>query len=123
MVGSELLYEKAIKKLWTGVCTVKTYVTATDEKTGRETSSEKIIFEKLPCRISFENTGALVQSDSAYPTVQTITLFSARDTDIPPGSKITVTQNGVTADYERSGVPAVYSTHRETPLVLFRGWA
>jgi len=43
--------------------------------------------------------------------------------DIPEGSKITVTQNGVTHDYERSGKPAVYSCHQEVPLELFKEWA
>ena len=43
--------------------------------------------------------------------------------DIPEGSKITVTQKGVTRDYERSGTPAVYSVHQEVPLELWEGWA
>lgn len=122
MVGMKS-YGNALKSLWTGKCTVRTRITSTDEKTGRETDGEKVIFEEVPCRISFENVNVLSQTDAAYPKTQTITLFTGRETDIPPGSKITVTQNGITDDYEMSGVPAVYSTHRETPLALFRGWA
>ncbi len=116
-------YGAAVKSLWRSSCTVKTRTVATDEKTGRETDGEEVIFENIPCRISFESANVLSQSDAAYPKTQTITLFTDRETDIPPGSKITVTHNGVTESYEMSGVPAVYSTHRETPLALFGGWA
>ena len=54
---------------------------------------------------------------------QSVTLYIDPSVDIPEGSKITVTQNGVTRDYERSGRPAVYSCHQEIPLELFKGWA
>ena len=43
--------------------------------------------------------------------------------EIPEGSKITVTQNGVTCDYEQSGKAAVFTYHKEVPLELFREWA
>lgn len=54
---------------------------------------------------------------------RSVTLYIDPSVDIPEGSKVTVTQNGVTRDYEQSGTPAVYSTHKEIPLELFRGWA
>lgn len=54
---------------------------------------------------------------------QTVTLYIDPDLEIPEGSKITVTQNGVIGDYERSGKAAVYTCHQEVPLELFRGWA
>lgn len=43
--------------------------------------------------------------------------------EIPEGAKITVTQNGATKDYVRSGKSAVYSCHQEVPLELFKEWA
>ena len=55
--------------------------------------------------------------------IQSITLFIDRAVTVPEGSKITVTQNGVTGVYEKSGKPAIYSTHQEIPLELFKGWA
>ena len=39
------------------------------------------------------------------------------------GSKITVTQNGVTTDYASSGKPAVYETHQEVILELKEKWS
>lgn len=55
--------------------------------------------------------------------MQSVTLYIDPSVDIPEGSKVTVTQNGVTRDYERGGTPAVYTTHQEIPLELFEGWA
>ena len=54
---------------------------------------------------------------------QSVVLYIDPSVDIPEGSKITVTQNGMTRDYERSGKSAVYSCHQEVPLELFKEWA
>ena len=62
-------------------------------------------------------------NEEAAQVAQSVVLYIDPSVDIPEGSKVTVTQNGVTRDYERSGTPAVYSTHQEIPLELFRGWA
>jgi hypothetical protein len=42
---------------------------------------------------------------------------------VPPGSKLVITQNGVTGEYVRSGEPAVYTFHKEVQLQLFERWA
>ena len=52
-----------------------------------------------------------------------IKLFISSDIVIKSGSKLTVTQTGVTTAYTGSGVPAVYPTHQETILELFESWA
>ena len=59
----------------------------------------------------------------AAQVAQSVVLYIDPSVDIPEGSKITVTQNGVTRDYERSGKSAVYSCHQEVPLELFKEWA
>ena len=50
-------------------------------------------------------------------------LFIAPDIEVKSGSKITVTQNGVTAEYSASGEAAVYESHKEIMLELWKGWA
>lgn len=50
-------------------------------------------------------------------------LFLAPEIKVAPGSKITITQNGVVGEYKNSGVPAMYDTHQEIMLELFKGWA
>lgn len=123
MVGGKS-YATAIKSLWRGKCTVTVRNNdTTDENTGRVAVGEVDTYTDEPCRISFDTVNATQPENNATNIVQSITLFIDRAVAIPEGSKITVTQNGVTAVYEKSGKPAVYSTHQEIPLELFKGWA
>lgn len=123
MVGGRE-YASAIKRLWRGKCTVTVRNNdTTDENTGRVVEGEVDTYTDEPCRISFDTVNATRSENNAAVIVQSITLFIDREVAIPPGSKIAVTQNGATAEYEQSGKPAVYSTHQEIPLELFRGWA
>ena len=118
------MYADAIKSLWQGKCTVTVRNNdTTDENTGRVAVSEVDTHKDEPCRISFETVNTTTTDNSAANITQSITLFVDRAVVIPEGSKITVTQNGVTSVYEQSGKPAVYSTHQEIPLDVFRGWA
>ena len=118
------MYANAIKSLWQGKCTVTVRNNdATDENTGRVVVGEVDTYTDEPCRISFDTVNATQLENSAANIVQSITLFIDRAVAIPEGSKITVTQNGATAVYEKSGKPAVYSTHQEIPLEIFKGWA
>ena len=123
MVGGKL-YAAAVKSLWQGKCTVTVRNNdTTDEKTGRAITGEVDTYTDEPCRISFDTVNATQPENNAANIVQSITLFIDRAVVIPEGSKITVTQNGVTAVYEKSGKPAVYSTHQEISLEIFKGWA
>lgn len=123
MVGGKS-YAAAIKSLWRGKCTVTVRNNdTTDENTGRVVVGEVDTYTNEPCRISFDTVNATQPENNAANIVQSITLFIDREVVIPEGSKITITQNGVTAVYEKSGKPAVYSTHQEIPLEIFKGWA
>lgn len=123
MVGGKS-YAAAIKSLWRGKCTVTVRNNdTTDENTGRVVVGEVDTYTDEPCRISFDTVNATQPENNAANIVQSITLFIDRAVAIPEGSKITVTQNGATAVYEKSGKPAVYSTHQEIPLEIFKGWA
>lgn len=123
MVGGKS-YAAAIKSLWRGKCTVTVRNNdTTDENTGRVVVGEVDTYTDEPCRISFDTVNATQPENNAANIVQSITLFIDRAVVIPEGSKITVTQNGATSIYEKSGKPAVYSTHQEIPLEIFKGWA
>lgn len=123
MVGGKT-YVEAVKSIWTGKCTVTVRNnSAADENTGRSVECEVDTYKDEPCRISFDTVKATQPESNAAKEVQSITLFIDRAVDIPPGSKIIVTQNGVTFTYEQSGRAAVYSTHQEIPLELFKEWA
>ena len=118
------LYEKTIKSQWDGRADIYVRKNATDEATKRTVQTEVAAAVAIPCRVSFGTAATappLGDMRGAPPLIQTITLFI--DYDVPPGSKIVVTQNGVTTDYGASGVPKVYTLHREIALEKWKGWA
>ncbi len=114
---------KAQEGLYEGICTVYEYKSTKDPITKISHEEETAIIENLPCRLSYENINAAVQTDSAAAVSQGVKLFTSPEADIKSGSKIVVTQNGITEEYRASGEPAFYSTHQEIRLELFRGWA
>jgi hypothetical protein len=116
-------YNKAIQSLWDGRATITVREGVLDERTGRTEPVERVTASELPCRISFTTVKSTEPDEEAARVAQTVTLYIDPSVVIPEGSKITVTQNQVTTDYERSGKAAVYTDHQEVPLELWEGWA
>ena len=114
---------KAVELAYTGKCTVTEHKKDKDPETKLTSYEDKVVLEDQPCRISFQNIGSTGKNSGAAAVNQTIKLLLSPDIVIHPGSKITVTQNNVTADYTSSGVPAIYMTHQEIILELFERWA
>lgn len=122
MVGME----KALRRLWTGRCTITVRREKTDPVNRRTAFEEVTLYQDIPCRLSFSRATAHAPAEVsgiASPVTQMVKLFLPADIDVPPGSKITVVQSGRTTVYEQSGQPAVYTHHQEITLTLFRGWA
>lgn len=94
-----------------------------DPNTHITSTKEVVVLENQPCKLSFETIAATVQTDTAAALSQGVKVFLSPDVSIKAGSKLTVTQNGVTTAYKSSGVPAVYPTHQEIILTLFERWA
>ena len=114
---------KAIESLYSGICTITEY-----QKVKKENKStgfaEVIVLENAPCRLSFKTvTNTSPSENGASSIIQTTKVFLAPEIKVKPGSKLTITQNGVTTEYENSGKPAFYSTHQEIVLELFKGWS
>lgn len=111
---------KALEKGYVGTFTVteRQKYTKPNHSTGfREV---KVVTDQ-PCRLSF-TTSPSTGNGVVAETAQTVKLFLAPEVKVREGSRITVTQNGVTTDYKRSGTPAVYDTHQEIVLELFDKW-
>ena len=123
MVRGTNTFTAAVKSLWAGKCTVTVRQNETNENNGRAEAKEVDLCTNEPCRISFDTVQVTEPSSGAAQIKQTVTLFIDPAVSIPEGSKITVTQNGTTGVYEKSGKPAVYTAHKEIPLELFKGWA
>jgi len=114
---------KAIEANYFGTLTVTEMKKEKDVKSKLTKTGPVVVLENQPCKLSFETLQATVQTDSAATATQITKLFVSPDVSIKAGSKITVTQNGVTTDYTHSGIPAVYPTHQEIVLELFERWA
>lgn len=115
---------KAIESIYSGVCTIIECQDVRDEKTKITRKNEEVsVVENQPCKLSFERLNAVLQTDAATEQTQGAKLFIAPEINVKPGSKIIVEQNGVTTEYSASGVPAVYPSHAEIMLELFKGWA
>lgn len=114
---------QAIEALYSGSFDVIEYGSFEDPVTHITRQGEFTVFTGLSGRISFETISANNDNGIFESVTQQIVLFTAPEHLIKPGSKIEITQNGRTVEYESSGLPAVYVTHQEIPLKLFKGWA
>lgn len=116
---------KAQEMLYEGVATVtgvETYI----KPNGATGTRQATFYEDMPCRVSYGN---LRNSNAGSPTfqaveiAQVIKLFCSPDVNIPAGSTITVTQNGLTATFTHSQPPMKYATHQEIILEIISNWA
>ena len=107
-----------IESLYDGECDVYQYVETYDANQHRNRVSEKVLAEKMPCRVSISGSSPTSESGMVAQKVQTITLYCAPELAIPAGCKIKVTQADRTTLYEASGQPRVYLTHQEIGLTI-----
>lgn len=113
----------ALEKLWKGTCTVTVRIEQLNPVTKRTEFIEQPLVENQPCKLSIETITTTNPTDNAAQLTQKVKLFLIPEINIPAGSKITITQNGKTADYEKSGEPGVFTNHQEIILDLFKGWS
>lgn len=114
---------QAQEATYEGLCTVIECKSDTDDDTSLTNQSESIVLENLPCKLSFEKMEAASSKEMAAEVAQGAKLFLAPEIKVAEGSKVVVVQNGITSEYQASGPPAVYSTHQEIMLELWKEWA
>lgn len=115
---------KAQESLYDDTCSIIEYTAVKDEKSKLTRHEEVTVLENQPCRLSFETLNVAVQTETAANISQRLKLFLAPEIEVKGGSKIVVTTaEGRTGEYSASGIAAVYPTHQEVMLELFRGWA
>lgn len=110
---------RAIESMYADVCTITEYkeYTKANKSTGH---NEVIVIENQPCKLSFSTIAATNQTETTANLVQKTKLFIAPEVIIKAGSKINVTHEGRSVEYEKSGEPAFYGSHQEIILELFR---
>lgn len=116
------MVRKAIEKTYTGKCTIIEHKKVKKENKSTGFEDDEVLTNQ-PCKLSFERITNNHQGETAATIIQIAKLMIAPEVIIKPGSKITVTQNGTTTDYSSSGEPAIYNTHQEIVLELFKGWS
>lgn len=116
------MHRAVIEQTYAGRCTVteRRKVKKPNGSTGFE---EVVVLEEQPCLMIYKTVSSASAPEPATAINQGTVLVIAPEVEIKPGSKITVAQNGVTADYARSGIPAVFSTHQEINLEAFKEYA
>lgn len=106
-----------------GTFSIFAYEKVKDPETKATSMREVLKMSDVPCHLSRSSIPAASQTASAAGVEKEVKLFCNPDVSIPAGSKIAVTQAGVTENYKCSGVPAVYVTHQEITLELFERYA
>jgi len=117
------MVSKALQLLWKGTCNIVVREGHKNPTNKRTEFNEMILYENEPCKLSFESLKTNNENNNAAEILQATKLFISNQVQVPPGSKIVVTQNDVTESYEQSGKPAIYTNHQEVMLKLFKEWA
>lgn len=113
-------YRGSLERLYTDICSIYEYQKAKDPKTKITEAKLVKVFENVPCRISFKNIAAVQQTDSSATISQITTLFISPEIVIKENSKIDIIRNGRVLEYKNSGTPAIYCTHQEISLSLYK---
>ena len=97
---------------------------------------DEVLYDGLPCRISYESVSTSKKSSRFERTSltrknntlgseisATARLFVSADADIPPGSKIFIFKDGREFRFVSSGIAAVYPGHREILMAAYEEYA
>lgn len=111
-----LKHRKAVESLYSGTCTIinSEEYERTDGSTGFH---DVVICENQPCRLSHSsNPIATIGKGETATANQSIKLFLSPEIVVKSGSRITVTQCGITETFGFSSISKVYETHQVIEL-------
>lgn len=123
MEAAQAAARKAIESTYRGLCTIVEYQKFTDPENKITGKHEVPVISDQPCKLSFERVTPAVNTETATAISQSTKLFLPPEVPVKPGSKLVITQDGVTTEHSASGIPAIYPTHKEIMLEAFEGWA
>lgn len=109
--------------MYDGTCRIYGMRAVKDLDTKVTRQEEVLVREGIHCHLSFSSAAPAAGSETVTAVAQTVKLFLAPDLMVPPGSRIEVTQQGRTESYAQSGKAAVYPSHQEIVLELWKGYA
>ncbi len=117
------MHRKAIEATYDGTCRIYGMQSVKDPVTKVTRQEEALVQDGIACHLSYSSTAPAAGSDTVTGVAQTIKLFLDPEPVAPPGSRIEVTQQGRTESYAQSGKAAVYSSHQEILLEIWKEYA
>ena len=120
---AQRMHRKAIEATYDGTCRIYGMQSVKDPVTTVTRQEEAIVQDCVACHLSYSSTAPAAGSDTVKGVAQTIKLFLAPEPVVPPGCRIEVTQQGRTESYAQSGKAAVYSSHQEILLEIWKEYA
>lgn len=117
------MHRGAIEGAYDGICRIYGMQPVKDPETKVTRQEEVLVQEGIPCHLSFSSAAPAAGSSTFTMVQQTVKLFLAPETVVPPGSRIVVEQQGRCGSYAQSGKAAVYPGHQEVMLELWKGYA
>ena len=109
----------AIESLYFDTATIIEYREVFNTEDGSSNVEEVIAHENVPCKLSYYMTTPTDDAIGGDVITQRSKIFIANEIEIKPGSKVVVTQNGITTMYKNSGQPSRYRNHQEIKLELW----
>lgn len=120
---AQRMHRKAVEATYDGACRIYGMKPVKDPVTKVTRQEEVLVQDGIACHLSYSSTTPAAGSDTVTAVAQAIKLFLAPELTIPPGCRIEVTQQGGTESYAQSGKAAVYPSHQEILLELWKGYA
>lgn len=120
---AQKMHRTMIEQTYDGTCSIYQMVHEKDPDTRVTKQQERQMASGILCHLSFSGTLSADAGETVTTVQQTIRLFLNPEQEIPPGCRIEVSQQGRTESYGESGKAAVYSSHQEIVLELWKGYA
>ena len=120
---AQRMHRKAIEATYDGTCRIYGMQSVKDPVTKVTRQEETLVQDGIACHLSYSSTALAAGSDTVTGVAQTIKLFLEPEPVVPPGSRIEVTQQGRNESYAQRGKAAVYSSHQEILLEIWKEYA
>lgn len=114
--GNVAAERAALEMTYEGLCTIAGIQPVKDPLTKITSQVRVVLLADQPCALSQVALPAAERTDTSANIAYEAKLFIAPEIIIPPGSRVTVLQDGMTFHGEQSGKPFKYPTHQEVLL-------
>lgn len=122
MLQTYEMVRKAIEVMYQDKCDIIEHQKV--KKPNGSTGFEDVtVMSDVPCRLSFKSAPSTNETDSASAVIQTIEVFLAPEITVKSGSKLVIKHLDSSVEYTNTGVAAVYNTHQQIALDIFKGWS